>query len=139
MDDRDVVHLKMRYFVWLYKTTKEAFDKYERKFTQLEIDEKILAEIERELKGSYLPREKEALEKFTNGFRDYICKKETESLKVKYKGKKIDPEFLFLDAKLQAIEKVIAETLGQESLSAIKESYQQEMVRRILEERQHTT
>ncbi len=136
MNKQDEKDLKVRYFVWLYKTTKEAFDRYERKFTQLEIDEAILVEMEKELKGSYLPHEKKALEKFVNGFRTYISEKEKACLKLKYKGKKADPEFLFLDVKLDAIEKVILKELGAESLEEIKESYQEEMLQRIMEERE---
>lgn len=138
MDERDVVNLKTRYLVWLYKTTKDAFDQYERKFTQLDIDEKILNEIEKELKGSFLPHERKALEKYTNEFRAYIDAKESQSLKLKYKGKKINPEFLFLDVKLDAIEKIIEEALGKDMLLEIKEDYQQEMLRRILEAKEAT-
>ena len=46
MNSQDVKNLKKRYFVWLYKTTKEAFDKFERKFTQTEIDKDILQELQ---------------------------------------------------------------------------------------------
>lgn len=134
MDKRDEKDLKERYLTWLYKTTKEAFDKYERKFTQIEIDEFILEEMERELKGSYLPQEKKSLEKFVNDFRSYIAEKEKDCLKLKYKGKKIDPEFIFLDVKLEAIEKAIIKELGKDSLDKIKESYQKEMLNRILKE-----
>ena len=56
MDSRDEKNLNKRYLVWLYKTTKEAFDRFERKFTQLEIDKTILKEIEKELKESFLPQ-----------------------------------------------------------------------------------
>ena len=133
MDERDVLNLKTRYLVWLYKTTKDAFDKYERKFTQLDIDEMLLAEIEKELKASYQPSEGKALEKFANEFRVYIGAKENQSLKLKYKGKKLNPEFLFLDVKLQAIEKIMAQVLGKDTLEAIKENYQQEMLLRILQ------
>lgn len=134
MNNNDEKNLKIRYLTWLYKKSKEAFDRYERKFTQLEIDEFILKEIEKELKGAYLPQEKKALEKFVNDFRNYIAEKEKSCLKLKYKGKKIDPEFIFLDVKLEAIEKAIVKELGKDYLEKIKESYQEEMLKRILEE-----
>jgi hypothetical protein len=136
MDRTDEVNLQIRYLLWLYKTTKEAFDRYERKFTQLEVDEGLLKEMEKELKGSYLPHEKKALEKYVNDFRDYIAAKERDCLKLKYKGKKINVEFLFLDVKLQAIEKVIRDTLGKEALEDIRAAYQKEMLERIVAERQ---
>ena len=128
--------MKVRYLTWLYKTVKEAFDRYERKFTQLEIDEFVLREMEKELKGSYMPQEKKALEKLVNDFRNYIAEKEKSCLKLKYKGKKIEPEFIFLDVKLNAIEKAIVKEIGQEGLEKIKTAYREEMIKRVLEERQ---
>ena len=138
MDKQDVVNLKKRYLIWLYKTTKDAFDKYERKFTQLDIDEFILQEIETILKGSYIPHKKKALEKFVNDFRDYIDQKEKASLELKYKGKKINPDFIFLDAKLEAIEKAIVKELGKKALGQIKMFYEAEMVARIFTNIEHT-
>ena len=136
MDRQDEKNLAIRYLTWLYKTTKDAFDRYERKFTQLEIDEYVLKEIEKELKASYLPSEKVPLEKFVNDFRSYIAEKEEACLKLKYKGKKVNPEFLFLDVKLNAIEKAIEKEVGKQGLQQIKEAYQREMLRRIMEEKQ---
>jgi hypothetical protein len=136
MDQRDEKNLRTRYLIWLYKVTKEAFDNFERKFTQLDIDQDILKEMEKELKGAYLPREKKALERYVNACRDYIVEKEKLCLRLKYRGKKINPEFIFLDARLNAIEKIIARDLGRRALDEIKEVYQQEMVQRILESRE---
>ena len=136
MDKKDEKNLRIRYLTWLYKTTKEAFDCYERKFTQLEIDEFILKEMEKELKGSYLPQEKKPLEKLVNDFRNYIAEKEKSCLRLKYKGKKIEPEFIFLDVKLDAIEKAIVQELGKDGLEKLKAAYHQEMIKRILEEKQ---
>lgn len=137
MDNQDVKNLKKRYFIWLYKTTKEAFDKYERKFTQLEIDEDILLEMENELLGSYMPHEKSALEKFVNVFRQYIADKEKACLELKYQGKKTSPEFLFLDVKLEAIERIITKELGRKALDEIKALYEKEMTERILKGSEH--
>ena len=132
MDEQDIKNLKRRYLIWLYKTTKEAFDKFERKFTQLEIDKFILSQMEKELKESYLPHEKEALEKHINDFLNYIDEKEKACLQLKYKGKKTNPEFLFLDLKLQAVEKAITGELGRSALAEIKALYEKEMLERIL-------
>ena len=137
MDKKDEKNLKIRYLAWLYKTTKEAFDRYERKFTQIDIDGFVLREMEKELKGSYMPQEKKSLEKLVNDFRLYIAEKEKACLKLKYKGKKIDPEFIFLDVKLNAIEKAVIKELGQEGLNKIKEAYHQEMIKRIIEEKEN--
>lgn len=139
MDKKDEKSLKKRYLTWLYKNTKEAFDKYERKFTQLEIDEIILAEMRKELKGSYLPHEKKALEKAFNDFRNYIAEKEKACLKLKYKGKKVNSDFIFLDAKLQAVEKAIIKELGKEVLDEIMDYYEEECLYRIMSEKEKHT
>lgn len=136
MDKQDIKNLKKRYLIWLYKTTKEAFDKYERKFTQFEIDQYILNEMEKELKAAYLPHEKKALAKYINDFRSYIGEKEKACLKLKYKGKKINPEFLFLDIKLEAVEKAIVEELGAKEFAEVKLLYEKEMAERILKSAQ---
>jgi hypothetical protein len=139
MDKWDEVNLKTRYLFWLYKTTKESFDTYERKFTQCEIDKLILQGIETELQDAYLPNEKKTLEKYVNEFKEYIGQKENDCLKLKYQGKKTNPEFLFLDIKLAAIEKVITKELGSDALNAIRKAYQEEMLRRILQEKEADT
>jgi hypothetical protein len=136
MDKQDVQNLKKRYLLWLYKVTKEAFDKYERKFTQLEVDEALLKEIERTLKDSFLPGEKSDLEHFVNGFRKYIDDKEEACMKLKYKEKKTNPEFIFLDVKLNAVETLIKKEFGKKFLEAVKTLYEEEMVQRIMERRE---
>lgn len=132
MNKQDVKNLRKRYFIWLYKTTKEEFDKYERKFTQTDIDKDLLLEMENQLMGAFLPHEKEYLEKFVNQYREYISSKEKACLELKYQGKKTNPEFLFLDVKLNAIEKLIAKELGGRGLEKIKALYEREMTQHIL-------
>jgi acyl-CoA hydrolase len=131
MDKQDIKNLKERYLVWLYMTTKEAFDRYERKFTQLDIDEFILKEVENGFKNAYLPNEKKALEKYVNDFRDYIGDKEKLCLQLKYKNKRVNPEFLFLYVKLGAIEKAIIKELGKKAFEEIRLYYQDEMIDKI--------
>jgi hypothetical protein len=133
MDKQDLKNLKKRYVLWLYKMTKEAFDRFERKFTQLEVDVKILEVLEKELKEAYLPNEKSELEKYVNEFRNYIDQKQQDSIKLKYKGKKINAEFIFLDAKLNAIESIIKAEFGKDTLQEIKALYEEEMMRRIVQ------
>jgi len=133
MNNQDIKNLKKRYLVWLYKTTKEAFDKFERKFTQTDIDRDLLFEIESALMGAYLPHEKKELEKLVNDYQDYIAAKEKACLELKYQGKRINPEFIFLDVKLNAIEKLILKELGRRGLAEIKALYEGEMTKRILE------
>ncbi len=135
MDEKDILALKRRYLLWLYKTTKEAFDRYERKFTQLEIDKFILEEVSRECRQAYLSDEREAIGDQAEAMRVYVAEKENACLKLKYRGKKINPEYLFLDIKLQALEKAIVKELGNEELRRIKNLYEQEMSERILHSR----
>jgi hypothetical protein len=121
----------------LYKTTKEAFDKFERKFTQVEIDKEILGEIENTLLGAYLPHEKAQLEKLVNDFQEYIAAKEKACLELKYQGLRTNPEFIFLDVKLNVIEKLILKEFGRRGLAEIKGLYEEEMARRILRSTEH--
>ena len=132
MNNQDVKNLKKRYFIWLYKTAKEAFDKDERKFTQVDIDKDILAEMEKELLGSYLPHEKDALQRHINDFQKYIENKEKTCSELRDQHKKINPDFIFLEIKLDAIEKVIVRELGRRGMDEIKSLYEKEMTERIL-------
>jgi hypothetical protein len=126
----DSKNLKKRYLVWLYKTTKESFDKIERKFTQLEIDRQILCYLKK------LDTQKRA-GGFIFDFKTYIANKEREALSLKYEGKNLKSEHYFLDLKLMAIEKVIKGELGKKGLAEIKSLYEEEMTKRILESREH--
>lgn len=129
METRDLKNLKKRYLIWFYKTTKEALDKIERKFTQVEIDRFILSEIKKGDKHNQL-------KKFLDEFKAYIQNKEKEGIDLKFREQGTKPEYLFLDLKLKAIEKTIIKELGKAALEKIKDSYEQEMIQRILGERQ---
>ncbi|MDD5408530.1 MAG: hypothetical protein PHC71_00330 [Candidatus Omnitrophica bacterium] len=137
MNRQDEKNLKKRYFIWLYKTAKETFDKYERKFTQVDIDQDILIEMEKELLGSYLPHEKDALQKHINDFQKYIEDKEKACSELRDQGKKTNPEFIFSEIKLDAVEKVITGELGRRGLEEIKSLYEEEMIGRILKNTEH--
>jgi len=132
MNNQDIKNLKKRYFIWLYKNAKETFDKYERKFTQVDIDKDILAEMEKELLGSYLPHEKDALQKHINEFQKYIENKEKACSEFRDQHRKINPDFIFSEIKLNAIERVIVRELGRRGLEEIKSLYEKEMTERIL-------
>ncbi|MFA4992355.1 MAG: hypothetical protein WC571_00110 [Candidatus Omnitrophota bacterium] len=137
MNKQDEKNLKKRYFIWLYKTAKETFDKYERKFTQVDIDNDILAEMEKELLGVYLPHEKDALQKYINDFQRYIEDKERACSELRDQGKKTNPEFIFSEIKLDAVEKVIVKELGRRGLEEIRSLYEKEMTGRILKSTEH--
>lgn len=130
MDKKDIKNLKKRYLIWFYKTAKEALDKVERKFTQAEVDRFILKELKRADKDN-------TVESFISQFEDYIAKKEQEGLKLKFENRNIKPDYLFLNLRLQAIEKAIVKELGSKALEEIKLLYEIEMTERILRSTEH--
>jgi hypothetical protein len=130
MEKTDKFNLQKRYLIWLYKVTKEAFDRIERKFTQLEIDNLLLEEIKKEKLSKKAGR-------FIAEFQAYIDKKEKEGLQLKYDGKDLRPEFIFLELKLAAVEKAILKLLGKPGLEEIKSLYEKEMTERILKSTEH--
>ena len=125
MDKQDTKNLKKRYLIWLYKTTKEALDKIERKFTQLEIDRVILKELKK------ADKDKKAA-KFVDEFVAYIQNKEKDALALKYRDNELAPDYHYLVLKLKVIEKVTSKVLGKSSLKEIKELYEKEITERIL-------
>lgn len=130
MDKQDLKNLKKRYLIWLYKTAKEALDKIERKFTQLEIDRFMLKDLKKEDRNK-------RVEKFISEFETYIRNKEKDGLSLKYAGTKLKPDYYFLVLKLKAIEKAIMKTLGEKALKQVKAVYEKEMTERILKSTEH--
>ncbi|MDD5568445.1 MAG: hypothetical protein PHY88_04505 [Candidatus Omnitrophica bacterium] len=130
MNKRDLKNLKKRYLIWFYKTTKEALDKIERKFSQVDIDRFILKELQDSDKNK-------AVEPLITRFEAYIQKKEADGLSLKFENKKIKPDYLFLSWKLEAIEKAIVKELGKKGLEEIKLLYEVEMIERILRSVEH--
>ncbi|OGP81591.1 MAG: hypothetical protein A2Z08_06800 [Deltaproteobacteria bacterium RBG_16_54_11] len=136
MKRRDIKNLKFRYLLWLYKTTKEEFDRIERKFTQVGIDKKIMRYMGEHFDSRNLKRKNEA-RKLLKGLKEYINKKEKEGLELKFEGRKLKPEYYHLSLKLEAIGKSIVEELGHRGLKEIKALYEHEMMRRIIESQEH--
>jgi len=136
MKRREARNLKFRYLLWLYKTTKEEFDLIERKFTQIDIDKKMMRYMKEHFDSKNLKRKNEA-RKLLKDFKEYIDKKEKDGQLLKFDGRKLQPEYYHLALKLEAIGKAIAEELGVGALREIKELYEREMRRRIIESRDH--
>jgi len=136
MKRRDIKNLKFRYLLWLYKTTKEEFDRIERKFTQVGIDKKIMRYMGEHFDSRNLKRKNEA-RKLLKGFKEYINKKEKEGRELKFAGRKLRPEYYYLSLKLESIEKAVVEELGRKRLKKIKALYEHEMMRRIIEAQDH--
>ncbi len=129
MERQDIKNLKKRYLVWFYKQTRDALDRVERKFTQLDIDRLILEQLRKlDSKGK--------IKAFIDEFKVYMQNKEKEALALKYDGNAMRSEYYFLELKLLAIEKAIVKELGKPALKEIKQLYEQEMLNRILQERQ---
>jgi hypothetical protein len=132
MKKRDIKNLKFRYLLWLYKTTKEEFDRIERKFAQVGIDKKIMRDMKENFDSKDLKKKNEA-RKLLKDFKEYIDKKEKDGQELKFDGRKLKPEYYHLSQKLQAIEKAVIEELGHSGLKEIKAIYEHEMMRRIIE------
>jgi len=132
MKKHDIKNLKFRYLLWLYKTTKEEFDRIERKFTQVDTDKKIMRDMAENFNSRDLKKKKEA-RKLLQDFKEYVNKKEKDGRELKFDGRKLKPEYYYLSLKLESIEKAVVEELGRRRLREIKTLYEQEMMRRIIE------
>ncbi len=126
-------NLIRRYLVWCYKTTKEDLDRIDRKFTQLMVDDFVLAEIKKAGAGSSADHSlKAAYQACVDKFIDYIRNKE--------KGAQGhgSADYLYLRNRLAAIEKAISNLFSRQDLKKIISSYETEMTRRIWETREHS-
>jgi len=128
MKKNDILNLKKRYLIWLYKETKEALDRVDRKFTQIDIDKFILEELQ---KNTFADK------KFLDEFIIYVNNKEQDCQKIKSGDTYLNSEHQFFSLKLHAIEKSILNELGAKGLEEIKNLYHQEMVDRILRSTEH--
>ena len=121
----DHKNLVRRYLLWAYKSTKESFERIERKTTQLMVDEYILEYFSKH--GFDVPED----------FKVYIADKRGDELKLKFKEKQPHPEYIYLKNRLAAIEGAIKYFLGTKELTRMQALYEQEFTRRILEARDH--
>ena len=122
--------LTRRYLLWFYKTTKESFERLERKTTQLKVDEYVLKQLKTSKNDAALIKEFEA----------YIKTKQGDELKLKFadaKGKTLHPQYVYLKNKLQAVEATITHFLGKKELQEIQSLYEKEFTTRILQAREH--
>ena len=133
-------NLIKRYLLWCYKTTKEELDRIDRKFTQLEVDYFIRQKLSESKSAAVRLSGKEYLALLAD-FDDYISKKEKDATNLKYADSVkplFNPQYVYLNDRLKAIEKAAVVFLGKKELSAMQSLYEGEMTKRILEERQHT-
>lgn len=118
--------LVRRYLLWAYKTTKESFERIERRTTQLMVDDFILDYFSR-MKLEVPPE-----------FKTYVENKRKEEAKIKVTdGNVQEPQYVYLKNRLAAIEAAIRHFLGAAELKRLHALYEQEYRRRILEARDH--
>lgn len=121
-------NLIRRYLLWAYKSTKESFERIERKTTQLTVDQYIFGHFS---KKKYL---------VPDSFKQYISAKINDELKLKYADKtrkKLNSDYLYLKNRLEAIEEAIQYFLGKRELKNFEVLFEEEFTRRILEARDH--
>ena len=117
-------NLIRRYLIWGYKTTKESFERIERKTTQLKVDEYISRKL------NYKKVNNKDYQKLIHEFELYIKNKIKEK-------RTYHPQYLYLKNRLTAIEEAIKYFLGKKELTKIEKIYEQEFVERILKARDH--
>ena len=128
-----------RYLLWFFKTTKEAFERIERKTTQLMVDEYVLKCIKTKRRG--LPANgRKKYDELVKEFEVYIKTKKADELKLKFfdgKGKSLHPQYVYLKNRLEAVEEAIRHFLGEKELRRIRSLYEKEFTSRILLARDH--
>ena len=131
-------NLIRRYLIWCYKTTKEDLDRIDRYYTQFIADQFMLDYLS---KGSSFAKEDEAYQKLVYDFEKYMGVKKANVDQKKFsdlKKKTLSPSYKYLQNRLAAIEKAIEHFLGAKELDKIRELYEAEFTRRILEAKEHS-
>ncbi len=129
-----------RYLLWCYKTTKEALEKIDRKFTQLQVDHYIWDHLTKDRKFKPVQANEE-YRAFTNAFKKYIEDKERQAYLNKFADKdhrQLKAEYHYLKNRLSCIEEAAVYFLGKAGMKRIEMLYEEEMIRRIIESREHT-
>jgi hypothetical protein len=140
--DSDKQNLYRRYLLWCYKTTREALERVDRKFTQLDVDRFIHGELLKEpdlkeepLAGRYRPG--------IEAFEKYMEEKERKAVAEKYQdaeaaeGSGQAAEYWSLCKRYQAVKRAVRKFCGSGAPAEFARLYEQEMTRRILEAREH--
>ncbi len=135
---KDIVDLKKRYLIWLYKTTKEILDRINRKYTQIDIDKTMFQQIKRSAGG--LPDlVNKDLEKHLQDLSAYIDSKEKTLFKISFGNNTKEvttSDYIFLNLKLKSIVSQIKKLKGVSFLKFIEDEYQKEMISRIFDEKE---
>jgi len=121
-------NLVRRYLLWAYKSTKEDFERIERKTTQLAVDQYVFGHFSK--KKYHVP----------DAFKQYIGDKIKDEIKLKFADttkKKFNPQYLYLKHRLEAIEEAIKFFLGKKELKNFEVLFEKEFTQRILGSREH--
>jgi len=132
-------NLIRRYLLWAYKTTRESFERIERKTTQLKVDEYILKSLNHSVSKD--SGENKDYKKLVKEFELYIERKRTDELKQKYADTTktaFTSEYLYLRNRLSAVEGAIHYFLGPRELKNMETSFENEFTTRILQAREHS-
>jgi len=128
-----------RYLLWFFKTTKESFERIERKTTQLMVDEYVLKCIKTAAHKARV-RGRGEYDVLVKEFETYISTKQADEKKLKYLNgneKSLHPQYVFLRNRLEAIESAIRHFLGEKELRSMRALYEKEFTDRILHARDH--
>lgn len=130
--DRDSLY--KRYLFWLYKTIREDVDRIDRKFTQLVLDEKIAALLERDMAS--LDKElHQGVGPFVEEWKAYIAQKADDARKLKFsESGLLKFEYVFLRLKLKAVERLIVERLGRRHLNEFRRRLEEAAMQGILQD-----
>ncbi len=130
----DKMSLYKRYLLWLYKMTKDEFDKIERKFTQLDIDRRIEGIFEKKFKSVPEPL-CSSLKNNLKEWKEYVLAKEKDAKALKF-GDDGDllASYLFLQLKLETVEEIIVSVFSKKTLKEFKELCEEYAFKRILED-----
>lgn len=130
----DKASLHKRYLFWLYRMTREELDKIDRKFTQLDVDKEIQKSLNDKIRGLGAAFE-EKLSPFLKEWKEYVFQKESDAQKLKFaEDGQMDPQYLFLRLKLEAIEQAAKARFGSKGLAEFKKLYEESAFKRILED-----
>ncbi len=130
--DRDSLY--KRYLFWLYKTIREDLDRTDRKFTQLVLDERIAALLERD--AAALDKDlRQGVGSFIEEWKTYIAQKADDAHKLKFSESGMPMfEYVFLRLKLRAVERLIVERLGRRRLNEFKRRLEEAAMQGILQD-----
>ena len=131
--------LYRRYLLWCYKTTRESLERVDRKFTQLAVDYFLLKELGRAPESKNTARDKKCQAQIVS-FRRYVAHKEKSAYSDKYEAGRDGEwkaEYWYLQKRLEAVKKAIRFFLGKGELARMETLYDEEMVSRILQARDH--